>query len=158
MTGNLENMQGKEAGDDFTAGGPIRNAVKAHSLAAEKDAPGPPERKLTRLKEVRVRVTVQFHLTVPGGSDWYLVSDEGKASRHEGTVANQKVTMTISVKDWAAIQTRELDRIHAWTGGKLKIDGHMGLLMQLEPLIPKFRQPPKLAQFSRFGRVELVAS
>ena len=101
--------------------------------------PGLPERELTRLEEVRV--TVQFHLTGPGGSDWYLVSDKGKASRHEGTVENPNVTMTISAEDWIAIQTGELDRIHAWTGGKLKIDGDMGLLMQLEPLISKFSQP-----------------
>jgi len=56
-------------------------------------------------------------------------------------VENPNVTMTISAEDWAAIQTGELDCIHAWTGGKLKIDGDMGLLMQLEPLISKFSQP-----------------
>lgn len=58
-------------------------------------------------------MTVQFHLTGPGGSDWYLVSDKGKASRHEGTAENPNVTVTISAEDWAAIQMRELDRIHA---------------------------------------------
>ena len=94
MTVNLEDIRGKEAGDDFTPSRPIRHAVKAHSLAAEKDAPGPPERGLTRLKEMRV--TAQFHLNGPGGSDWYLASERGKGTRHEGTVENPNATLTVS--------------------------------------------------------------
>jgi len=114
------------------------NNICTRRLASLLDlpAPGPPERQLTRIEDVTV--TVQFHLTGPGGSDWYIVSDKGKGSRHEGTVENPNVTMTISAEDWAAIQSGEMDRIHAWTGGKLKIDGDMGLLMQLEPIIAQF--------------------
>lgn len=114
------------------------NNICTRRLASLLDlpAPGPPERQLTRMEDVTV--TVQFHLTGPGGSDWYIVSDKGKGSRHEGTVENPNVTMTISAKDWAAIQSGEMDRIHAWTGGKLKIAGDMGLLMQLEPIIAQF--------------------
>jgi aminoglycoside phosphotransferase (APT) family kinase protein/putative sterol carrier protein len=102
-------------------------------------APGAPKRETTKVEEVRV--TVQFHLTGPGGSDWYLVSDRGKGMRHEGTVENPNATLTVSVEDWTAIQKGELDRLHAWTSGKLKIEGDMTLLLQLEDIISKFSQP-----------------
>ena len=101
--------------------------------------PGAPRRETTRIEDVTV--TVQFHLTGPGGGDWYLLSDKGKGSRHEGTVANPNATLTASAQDWAAIQRGELDRLHAWTAGKLKIDGDMTLFLQLEDLISRFSQP-----------------
>jgi aminoglycoside phosphotransferase (APT) family kinase protein/putative sterol carrier protein len=102
-------------------------------------APGAPKREMTRIEEVTV--TVQFHLTGPGGSDWYLVSDRGKGTRHKGTVENPNATLTVSAEDWAAMQRGEIDRLHAWTSGKLKIEGDMTLLLQLEDLISKFSQP-----------------
>ena len=98
-------------------------------------APGAPSRETTRIEEVTV--AVQFHLTGPGGSDWYLVSDRGKGTRHEGTVENPNATLTVSAEDWAAIQRGEMDRLHAWTSGKLKIEGDMTLLLQLEDMISK---------------------
>ena len=92
-------------------------------------------RETTNLEDITA--TVQFNLTGPGGSIWYLVSDKGSSSRHEGTIDNPNVTMTVSAKDWAAIQRGEMDRIQAWMGGKLQIDGDMALLLQLEDTISK---------------------
>ena len=98
-------------------------------------APGAPSRETTRIEEVTA--TVQFHLTGTGSCDWYLVSDRGKGARHEGTVENPNTTLTVSAEDWAAIQRGEMDRLHAWTSGKLKIEGDMTLLLQLEDMISK---------------------
>jgi len=111
------------------------NNLCTHRLASLLDlpAPGPRRRQLTRIEEVTV--TVQYHLTGPGGGDWYVLCDKGKASRHEGNVESPNVTLTVSAEDWAAIQRGELERIHAWSGGKLKIDGDMTLLMQLEDIV-----------------------
>jgi aminoglycoside phosphotransferase (APT) family kinase protein/putative sterol carrier protein len=113
------------------------NNVCTQRLAALLDlpAPGAPQRELTRVEDVTA--TVQFHLTGPGGSDWYLLSEKGKGTRHEGNVDNPDCTLTVSAEDWAAIQRGEMDRLHAWTGGKLKIDGDMTLLLQLEDIISK---------------------
>ncbi len=113
------------------------NNVCTQRLASLLDLPAPGEvqRGLVRVEDVTV--TVQFHLTGPGGRDWYLVSDRGKGSRHEGTVAQPDCTMTVAATDWAAIQRGEMDRLHAWTGGLLKVDGDMTLLLQLEDLISK---------------------
>jgi len=114
-----------------------QNNVCTQTLASLLDlpAPGAPKRESTRIEDVTV--TVQFHLTGPGGSDWYLVADRGTGTRHEGTVDNPDTTLTVSAEDWAAIQSGELDRTHAWLSGKLKIDGDMTLLLQLEDLISK---------------------
>jgi putative sterol carrier protein len=113
------------------------NNVCTQRLASLLDlpAPGAPTRPTIRVEEVTV--TVQFHLTGPGGCDWYAVCQEGVATRHEGVVENPDCTLTVSAADWAAIQRGELDRFNAWTGGKMKIDGDMTLLLQLEEAISK---------------------
>jgi len=98
-------------------------------------APGAPTRQTTRVEDVTV--TVQFHLTGPGGCDWYAVCEKGAATRHDGKAENPNCTLTVSASDWAAIQRGELDRFNAWTGGKLKIDGDMTLMLQLEEAISK---------------------
>ena len=98
-------------------------------------APGAPARQTVRVEEVTV--TVQFHLTGEGGGDWYAVCEKGAAVRHEGVAPNPSCTLTASAADWAAIQRGELDRFNAWTGGKLKIDGDMTLMLQLEEAISK---------------------
>jgi len=53
-------------------------------------------------------------------------------------VDSPDATLTVSAEDWGAIQRGELDRLHAWTSGKLKIEGDMTLLLQLEDMISKF--------------------
>jgi putative sterol carrier protein len=88
-----------------------------------------------------VTVTVQLHLTGPGGSDWYVISDKGKGTRHEGTAQNPNSTCTASAEDWNAIQKGELDRVQAFMSGKLKIEGDITLMMQLENMISKLSYP-----------------
>jgi putative sterol carrier protein len=46
--------------------------------------------------------------------------------------------MIVSAADWAKMQSGELEKFKAWTDGKLKIEGDMSLLMQLEDTISKF--------------------
>lgn len=94
--------------------------------------PGPPPSRITRIEDVTV--TVQLHLTGPGGSDWYLVADHGKGTRYEGTADNPDVTVTVSAEDWAAIQSGEMTRSTAWMGGKLNIEGNQALYRQLEDM------------------------
>lgn len=106
-------------------------------LASQLDLPPPgPSGVPTSLEEVTV--AAQFYLTGPGGRDWYLVSDRGKVTVHEGTVENPNVALTVSAEDWEAMQRGELSRTQAWLGGKLKVEGDMVLLDQLEDMISKF--------------------
>ena len=98
------------------------------------------QRDVIRLDEVTVGV--QFHLTGPGGGSWYVLSRSGEATRHEGTVAQAAVTVTASAADWDAIQTGRLDRMEAFLGGRLRVDGDLSLLMQLEQTISRLARPP----------------
>jgi putative sterol carrier protein len=99
-------------------------------------SPGAPARETTRVDQVAV--TVQFRLTGPGGSDWYLRCDKGVATRFDGLVENPNCAMIVSAEDWGKMQRGELEKIKAWTDGKLKIEGDMSLLMQLEDTISKY--------------------
>jgi len=54
-----------------------------------------------------------------------------------GWTKSRHCTLTASAADWVSIQRGELDRFNAWTGGKLKIDGDMTLVLQLEEAISK---------------------
>jgi len=98
--------------------------------------PGAPAREMTRVDQIAV--TVQFRLTGSGGSDWYLLCDKGVATKFDGRVENPNCTLIVSAEDWGKIQRGELERIKAWTDGKLKIEGDMSLLMQLEDTISKY--------------------
>ena len=98
------------------------------------------QRDVIRLDEVTVRV--QFHLTGPGGGSWYVLSRSGEATRHDGTVGDPAVTVTASAADWDAIQTGRLDRTEAFLGGRLRVDGDLSLLMQLEQTISRLARPP----------------
>ena len=83
-------------------------------------------------------MTVQFRLTGPGGSDWYLVCDKGKATKFDGLVEKPNCAMIVSAENWAKMQSGELEKFKAWTDGLLKIEGDMSLLLQLEDTISKF--------------------
>jgi putative sterol carrier protein len=105
-------------------------------LARELGLPAPgAAREVTRVGDVTARV--QFHLTGFGGSDWYIVASQGQGSRHTGRIDNPDVTLTADADDWRAIQAGELNRTQAFLGGKLKIEGEVTLLMQLEEMISK---------------------
>ena len=102
--------------------------------------PGGPRREI---RVDRVTVRVQFHLTGPGGGSWYLVSRAGEGTRHEGIADAPDVTLTAAAVDWEALQRGELDRAQALLGGKLRIDGDMSLLMQLEDVIARVTSAPR---------------
>ena len=102
-------------------------------------SPGPGARQVTKVEEVAA--TVQFRLTGPGGCEWYLLCDRGQGTRYDGCVDNPTCTLIISAEDWAAIQRGELERSQAWMSGKLKIEGDMTMLLQLEETISKFTHP-----------------
>jgi aminoglycoside phosphotransferase (APT) family kinase protein/putative sterol carrier protein len=97
--------------------------------------PGAGSQKKDGVRIDAVTVTVQFHLTGPRGRDWYVLSDKGEVSLHEGRAANPDVTVTASAEDWAAIRSGELKRFHAHTSGRLKTEGKRAIFDQLEDTI-----------------------
>ena len=114
-----------------------RNNPATRRLADLLDLPPPgqPGEAPASIDETTVRV--QFHLTGPGGHDWYLVVENGEARRYEGTVPNPDTIITSSAADWAAIERGDLDRTLALLRGKLAAEGDITLLPQLDEIIPK---------------------
>ena len=114
------------------------NTVGHQRLAAllHLAPPAAPQRQVTNVDQMTV--TVQFHMTGPGGSDWYLVCDKGKAAKFDGCAPKADCGLVVSAEDWARMQRGELEKFKAWTDGKLKIEGDMSLFMQLEDTISRF--------------------
>lgn len=127
--------QGMPIDDDL-----ILNNFPTQHLADLLQLPPPGEKKevITDINEVTV--SVQFRFTGPGGSDWYLISDKGKGTRHEGIIENPNCTIKASLEDWKAIRAGELNQIDAWTTGRLVTEGDLGLLSLLEDVIAEFTQ------------------
>jgi aminoglycoside phosphotransferase (APT) family kinase protein len=131
IAGRLQEIGAPTPTDDFET-----NNVATQRLAALLDLPAPGgTRAAVRVGELTARV--QFHLSGPGGGSWYLVCSGGEATRHDGSVADPDVTVHAVATEWQAIQRGELDRVQAFLGGKLRVEGDLSLLMQLEDTIAR---------------------
>jgi aminoglycoside phosphotransferase (APT) family kinase protein/putative sterol carrier protein len=95
--------------------------------------PGHDAGVVTDVRDATIRV--QFDLTGEGGYQWYLVADRGTGTRVDGRAQRANVTVTMAAADWHALQRGELDRAQAFLSGRLKIDGDISIMMQLEPMI-----------------------
>jgi putative sterol carrier protein len=101
-------------------------------------SPGPDPYAEEKVDINQLTVTVQFHFTGPSGYEWYLVSDKGSISRHLGCVENPSCTIKASLEDWRAIQSGQLNRLEAWSTGRLVTEGDHGLLSLLEDAVAKY--------------------
>ena len=129
---NLLRMGIQLPGDD-----PILDNLSTRRLANLLELPPPnvSGTAITRMEELCA--TVQFHLTGPGGGDWYVVADHGAVSRHAGQADNPDATVTIAAADWSAIQCGDTNPFNAWTSGQLKVAGNATLYQQLADSIAK---------------------
>jgi aminoglycoside phosphotransferase (APT) family kinase protein len=131
IAGRLKEIGAPTPTDDFET-----NNVATQRLATLLDLPSPGgTRAAVRVGDVTARV--QFHLSGPGGGSWYLACRGGEATRHDGTAADADVTVHAAAADWHAIQRGDLDRVQAFLGGKLRVEGDLSLLMQLEDTISR---------------------
>ena len=116
----------------------IYNNFPTQHLSDLLGLPSPGEKKQEYTDVNEVTAIVQFHFTGAGGSDWYLLCDKGKGSRHDGVAENPNCVITVSVADWQAIQSGELNRLEAWSTGRLVTDGDLGLMALLEDMMNEF--------------------
>jgi putative sterol carrier protein len=128
-------QQGIPIGEDM-----ILNNFCTQRLSELLDLPSPGPVKTETANLDEVIVSIQFHFTGPGGCDWHLISDKGRGSRHDGVVQNPTCTVTVSADDWKAIQSGDLNRLDAWSTGRLVVDGDLNVMMQLEDMIAEFNQ------------------
>lgn len=78
-----------------------------------------------------VEAVIQFNLTGDQGGDWYVTIREGTCTVDEGTAESPKLTITADGKDMYDIFTGALNAMAAFSGGKLKLTGDLGLSMKL---------------------------
>ncbi len=116
----------------------ILNNVCTQRLSELLDLPSPGPKKHETADIKNVTVSVQFNFTGPNGYDWHIISDKGDSSRYDGIVANPTCTIKATLEDWNSIQSGELDRIEAWSSGRLVTEGDLNVMVQLEDVISKY--------------------
>ena len=84
-----------------------------------------------------------YIITGSGGGEWTVCVADGAVQVKEG-LHDPAVTTTCSAKDWIAITLGKLDGMTAFSSGKLKVEGEMGLLVKAANFFNKY-QPPAAA-------------
>ena len=81
-----------------------------------------------------------YIITGTGGGEYTVCVSDGKVQVKEG-IHSPNVTTTCSAKDWIAITLGKLDGMTAFTSGKLKVEGDMGLLGKATKFFKKYTPP-----------------
>ncbi len=82
-------------------------------------------------KAGNAKALIQLDLTGEGGGKWALDIAEGKCNVVEGQVPKPDVTLTMSADDFVAMYRGTLNPIQAFMGGKIKVSGNVGQVMNL---------------------------
>jgi putative sterol carrier protein len=82
-------------------------------------------------KAAGVDAVIQFNLTGDSGGEWYVTIKDGEIKVDSGTAENPKLSITADAQDMLDIFTGKLNAMAAFSGGKLKLSGDLGLSMKL---------------------------
>jgi putative sterol carrier protein len=82
-------------------------------------------------KAAGVDAVIQFSLTGENGGDWIIAINDSKINVESGTAEEPKLSITADAQDMLEIFTGKLNAMAAFSGGKLKLSGDLGLGMKL---------------------------
>jgi len=74
---------------------------------------------------------IQFSLSGDGGGDWFVTIKDGSLKVDSGKAESPKLTIAADAQDMLDIFTGKLNAMAAFSGGKLKLSGDLGLSMKL---------------------------
>ncbi|MEM7031597.1 MAG: SCP2 sterol-binding domain-containing protein [Chloroflexota bacterium] len=78
--------------------------------------------------------TIQFDLSGEGGGTWNVTFADGKVSVNEGGSEDADLKLSMDATDFVDMTQGNLNPMQAFMGGKIKLDGDMGLAMKLQNL------------------------
>lgn len=78
--------------------------------------------------------TIQFDLTGDNGGLWAVSVDQGQCEVMEGAATSPDLTLTMAADDFMAMSRGDLNPMNAFMGGKIKLQGDMGLAMKIQSL------------------------
>lgn len=81
-----------------------------------------------------VNAQVNFALSGENGGSWYVDVQNGTLSVHDGSADSPSATLAMDGDDFVAMSTGQLNPMAAFMGGKIKVDGDLGIVMKLQAL------------------------
>ncbi|MCP4680378.1 MAG: hypothetical protein GY854_33820, partial [Deltaproteobacteria bacterium] len=84
-----------------------------------------------------VHANYGYIITGSGGGEWTVCVDDPNVEVKTG-LHDPRVTTTCSAKDWIAITLGKLDGMSAFSSGRLKVVGEMGLLTKATQFFKKY--------------------
>ena len=78
-----------------------------------------------------INATIQYEITGDQGGTWHAIIKDGTCVVNSGAGTNPSLTLTMSGQDWLDMVGGKLSGQMAFTSGKLKLKGDMGLAMKV---------------------------